>query len=319
MMFTKQDFAADNIIWHFELTSKCTLKCPSCSRTVPRVTYEPKDLGRDAVERFFGPDILARTKKVIYSGNLGDPIYHRGLPEILSFFRAAGCPQAVVTNGSWRNRRWWERLVASMSRDDIVIFSIDGLRDTNPLYRINTSWDSVMEAIDVCRGQVRMHWKFIAFSHNEHQIEAARALSRKLGFEKFAVVVSWRSKNETMAPRKGALSGIASTDDLKVLEKPTKVALSPKCLKGDHWFISHEGQFYPCCMMAAVRKHLEPTVFFRERDVFNITERSLPEMLASEQFAEFIATLNDPGSTYTVCKEKCASVGNTNRTIVLDP
>ena len=38
-----------------------------------------------------------------------------------------------------------------------------------------------------------------------------------------------------------------------------------------------------------------------------------------EQFAEFIATLNDPGSTYTVCKEKCASVGNTNRTIVLDP
>jgi MoaA/NifB/PqqE/SkfB family radical SAM enzyme len=165
MPFTADDFASDSIVWHFELTSRCTLACPSCSRTVPRVAYQVRDLELDKIKTYFTAEVLAKTKKVIYSGNLGDPIYHRELPEIVRFFAAAGVHQTVVTNGSWRNDRWWEALVAALDRNDVVIFSIDGLRDTNPTYRINTNWDSIMAAVATCRGRVRMHWKFIAFSH----------------------------------------------------------------------------------------------------------------------------------------------------------
>jgi MoaA/NifB/PqqE/SkfB family radical SAM enzyme len=320
MPFTADDFASDSIVWHFELTSRCTLACPSCSRTVPRVAYQVRDLEPDKIKTYFTAGVLAKTKKVIYSGNLGDPIYHRELPEIVRFFTAAGVNQTVVTNGSWRNARWWETLVAALDRNDVVIFSIDGLRDTNPTYRINSNWDSIMAAVGTCRGRVRMHWKFIAFSHNEHQIEEARALSRELGFEKFLVVVSWRSKYEGMAPRKTSLEKVASAQDLKVLDPAREaVTLSPKCLRGDHWFISHDGQFYPCCMMAAVKRHLEPTVFFREREAFDVARHGLGAMLASAPFGEFIDTLNDPARTYAVCREKCGTVGHTNRAVVLDP
>jgi MoaA/NifB/PqqE/SkfB family radical SAM enzyme len=320
MPFTADDFASDSIVWHFELTSRCTLACPSCSRTVPRVVYQVRDLELDKIKTYFTAEVLAKTKKVIYSGNLGDPIYHRELPEIVRFFAAAGVHQTVVTNGSWRNDRWWEALVAALDRNDVVIFSIDGLRDTNPTYRINSNWDSIMAAVGTCRGRVRMHWKFIAFSHNEHQIEEARALSRELGFEKFLVVVSWRSKYEGMAPRKTSLEKVASAQDLKVLDPAREaVTLSPKCLGGDHWFISHDGQFYPCCMMAAVKRHLEPTVFFREREAFDVARHGLGAMLASAPFGEFIDTLNDPARTYAVCREKCGTVGHTNRAVVLDP
>lgn len=320
MPFTVEHFASDTIVWHFELTSRCTLACPSCSRTVPRVAYEVGDLELAVIKGYFTDAVLAKTKKVIYSGNLGDPIYHRELPDIVRFFGAAGVHQTVVTNGSWRNRRWWDTLLEAMGPKDIVIFSIDGLRDTNAAYRINSNWDSIMAAVDACRGRVRMHWKFIAFAHNEHQIEEARALSRELGFEKFLVVISWRSKHENMTPRKTSLEKIVPAADLEVLDRSREeMRLAPKCIRGDHWFISHEGQFYPCCMMAAVKRHLDPTVFSREREAFDLRRHSLATMLASAPFAEFVATLNDPSRTYTVCREKCASVGHTNRTVVLDP
>ena len=317
--FTRNDFKPEGIFWHFEFTSKCTLRCPSCSRTVPRVDYEPRDLSRDAIEGFFTDEVLRQTRKVIYSGNLGDPIYHRELPAIVRFFRAAGIHQAVVTNGSWRGPRWWGELADAMAPSDVIIFSIDGLRDTNAIYRINSNWDGIMEAVGVCRGRVKLHWKFIAFAHNEHQIEEARALSKELGFDRFMVVVSWRAKNENMAPKRATLEKIARGADLRPLDGiEATPELRPKCLNGDHWFISHEGRFFPCCMMAAIRHHMEPTVFHRRRERFDITRHGLGEMLASEAFAEFVDTLNDPAKTYQVCREKCASTGTTNRTIKLD-
>jgi hypothetical protein len=123
-----------------------------------------------------------------------------------------------------------------------------------------------------------------------------------------------------MAPRKTSLEKVASAQDLKVLDPAREaVTLSPKCLRGDHWFISHDGQFYPCCMMAAVKRHLEPTVFFREREAFDVARHGLGAMLASAPFGEFIDTLNDPARTYAVCREKCGTVGHTNRAVVLDP
>ena len=105
---------------------------------MPRVGYEPKDLTRDAIEGFFTDEVLRRTKKVIHSGNLGDPICHRELPAIIRFLRAAGIHQAVVTNGSRRSLRWWSGLADAMAPSDVIIFSIDGLRDTNAICRINS-------------------------------------------------------------------------------------------------------------------------------------------------------------------------------------
>jgi hypothetical protein len=60
------------------------------------------------------------------------------------------------------------------------------------------------------------------------------------------------------------------------------------------------------------------TVFFRKREAF-VTRHGLAAMLASAPFGESIDTLNDPARTYAVCRERCGTVGHTNRAVVLDP
>ena len=73
-----------------------------------------------------------------------------------------------------------------MRKPDKVIFAIDGLEDTNHLYRVNTNFNKIMEnakAFINAGGLAR--WDFIAFAHNEHQIEEAKALAEQMGFVKF--------------------------------------------------------------------------------------------------------------------------------------
>ena len=68
-----------------------------------------------------------------------------------------------------------KNLASIMRKPDKVIFAIDGLEDTNHLYRVNTNFNKIMEnakAFINAGGIAR--WDFIAFAHNEHQIEEAK-------------------------------------------------------------------------------------------------------------------------------------------------
>jgi hypothetical protein len=72
-------------------------------------------------------------------------------------------------------------------------------------------------------------------------------------------------------------------------------------------------------MLAAAKRHLEPTVSSASGRLSTFTRHGLAAMLASAPFGAFIDTLNDPARTYAVCREKCGTVGHTNPTVVLDP
>jgi hypothetical protein len=97
------------------------------------------------------------------------------------------------TNGGMRNPEWWARLGAVFAKRSQlamdcwrIIFSIDGLEDTNHLYRRNVKWDNLMaNAKAFIDAGGKAVWEFLIFEHNEHQIEAARSLSEELGFVVF--------------------------------------------------------------------------------------------------------------------------------------
>jgi hypothetical protein len=95
----------------------------------------------------------------------------------------------MSTNGSLRDKNWWADLGKILSRPgDIVAFGIDGLSDTNHLYRINSSFDKIIEnAKSFISSGGNARWDFLVFEHNQHQIDAARALAHDLGFRSFAV------------------------------------------------------------------------------------------------------------------------------------
>ena len=69
-----------------------------------------------------------------------------------------------------------------------VVFSIDGLEDTNHLYRRNVQWHKVMEnAKSFIDAGGLARWRMIVFEHNAHQLKDAEQLSKAMGFGKFDI------------------------------------------------------------------------------------------------------------------------------------
>ena len=121
-------------------------------------------------------------------GNLGDPIVARDTLEIFKYFREHNPKMwlSMNTNAGAKSVAWWEELASVINKKGAVIFSVDGLRDTNHLYRQGVNWDNVernMQAFINAGGRAR--WDFLIFEHNQHQVEEAEELATTGGCEKF--------------------------------------------------------------------------------------------------------------------------------------
>ena len=183
-----------------ELTSKCTLQCPACSRTHNNQQKDIWDAGHMPLD--FVKQLCDTTdyNRYLFVGCYGDVIYHPDFIEICDYYIKSGKKLLIHTNGSLRPQKWWDALAAlpwKKSRH-IFCFSIDGLADTNHFYRINAKWDTIIRGVETLANapsRPRLEWKFIKFPYNKHQVEQARQLSSDLGFDEFDIVESMRSKN----------------------------------------------------------------------------------------------------------------------------
>jgi MoaA/NifB/PqqE/SkfB family radical SAM enzyme len=121
------------------------------------------------------------------------------LLEVIKMCKDAGVPQVTLsTNGSAQTEAWWVELATIMRKPDKVIFAIDGLEDTNHLYRVNTKWSTIMRNAKafISNGGIA-RWDYIGFAHNEHQIDEARQLAEDMGFVKFR----YKKSNRYVIPK----------------------------------------------------------------------------------------------------------------------
>lgn len=181
---------------HVELTSRCTLACLKCARTIRKGHYGITDLPLEYVQSIADQD---RFGMILFCGGLGDPIYHRQFHEALEIVLKAGKQVKVITCGSSRSERWWKQTAEIVAKYPEMVqftFSVDGLEDTNHLYRINSDWQSIMTAMDIMSATgAEMVWKFIVFRHNQHQIDEARKIATDRNFT-FHQIHSSRYSNE---------------------------------------------------------------------------------------------------------------------------
>ena len=184
---------------HLEITDKCNAACPMCARNINGGEENPQlpgtELSLDDVKKIFTPGFIAQLDRMYMCGNYGDPIVARDTLEVFEYFRNnnAKINLSMHTNGSAKKLEWWARLAEVLRPKGHVIFGIDGLEDTNHLYRQNTVWNRIMSnahAFIAAGGRAR--WDYIVFAHNEHQVEQAERLSEKMGFEKFQIKKSAR-------------------------------------------------------------------------------------------------------------------------------
>ena len=177
---------------HLEVTDKCNASCPMCARNINGGEENPQlpnvELTLEDAKKIFEPAFIKQLDRVYMCGNFGDPIAAKDTLEIFRYLRENN-PKinlSMMTNGSAKTPAWWKELAAVLGTRGYVTFSVDGLEDTNHLYRQNTVFKKIMQNAEAfIQAGGRARWDYIVFAHNEHQVEEAEALAKSMGFEKF--------------------------------------------------------------------------------------------------------------------------------------
>lgn len=204
---TEHDYSiieTDNSL-EIELTTACVLQCPGCSR-VNKINHPVFQETRDIwdhghIDTEFVKNIARDTdfRRYFFVGCYGDAIYHPDFLEICDTFQNQYNKQLVIhTNGSAKPKKFWDQ-AASMTwnKKTEFIFSVDGLEDTNHIYRVNAKWDQIMYGMKSMLSippnrRPRVVWKFLVFPYNQHQVEQAKLMAQQMGFYEFRASKSWR-------------------------------------------------------------------------------------------------------------------------------
>ena len=309
---------------HLEITQNCQASCPMCDRNQNGGALNPHinldELTIDDVKNIFTPDFISQLSTMYMCGNLGDPIVARDTLEVFEYFRSNNSKMwlSMNTNAGARDENWWQELAKIYGRMGAVIFSVDGLQDTNHIYRQGVVWENVersMRSFTSAGGRGR--WDFLIFDHNQHQVEEAERLSKEWGFEKFIKKKTGRfvtanieaKENHQAVDKKGNI-----TTDLKkpaesfqneavkklpaVIKKYGSmdnyydiVTVDCKVKKSNSLFITAEGLALPCCWTAGRMYkwwHTDPKVeqiwdFIKDKSIIN-AKNGLEKVFKSEVF-----------------------------------
>ena len=296
------------VSFHIEPTSKCTLECTLCDRTWFYETFKKRNLHEiniDHIVKFVGVNA-----EVSMCGNNGDPIYHSKFLELCKKFKDNNCRLSISTNGSAKTKAWWEKLKNILTKDDCITFALDGLEDTNHLYRKNAKWDSIMTAVKTLKdNDFKMIWQFIPFKHNQHQIYDASNLSKELGFDEFKLLPSdrWLGNKELM-PDKEYIDNYHEHQKAVLIDKNYEAGMEPNCLKNElpsnDLYIDSEGDFYPCCWMGTYRYRYK-SVFSPKQKQFNIKDNTLSQILEKNNIKDFFDSTKQFTSAHECCKIQC--------------
>ncbi|MCB0420674.1 MAG: hypothetical protein KDD61_06745 [Bdellovibrionales bacterium] len=189
---------------HLEMTSGCNAQCPMCSRNIFGGAPNPKlpkgEVSIDTIKSSFSKELLKQFHHVMFCGVYGDPIVAKDSFEAVAYFKESGVEQIWFhTNGSARPASWWKKIAPYFQgEEDQMVFSVDGLEDTNHLYRKGTHWPTIwrnMQAFTEAGGNAR--WDFLVFKHNEHQVKEAQRLAKEIGIRKFRVRKTSRFKRDS--------------------------------------------------------------------------------------------------------------------------
>jgi MoaA/NifB/PqqE/SkfB family radical SAM enzyme len=177
---------------HIELSSICNSICPGCPRFVthsPNVEVELSEINVDQFKMWFPESFLKKIREINFCGNFGDPMAASDIENILQYCSDVKLPKIEIrTNGGLRSSSLWENIGKIFAKNPlwVMTFSIDGLEDTNHLYRRNVSWEKIKKNVQAFNSQKgHSKWEYLIFRHNEHQINEAKTLAKEWGFSEF--------------------------------------------------------------------------------------------------------------------------------------
>lgn len=287
-----------------------------------------RDLTLGWFKKNFVGKMLNEVKKITFCGDDGDPIYAKDLIKIIAWFRQNNdqVQFVIVTNGSYKTRRWWQELDSVLNEKDHIHFSLDGWdQESNNNYRVNCDWQSIMMGIDTLRNtKAYKTWATIAFKFNEDNIGKMKDMAKEHGFDAFQMTLSTKfNKNYPSYPVDDPLQPsdrfIAQGRFTRTVDRlshkewkdncldifterfyntDTDTSIIPLCMIGNKGlYLNSQGKFYPCCWTALRYGH--------NRDIFDYIkpDQTLAQTLDDPSWSKLFGDL----SSVRECGEKCSA------------
>ena len=280
----------------------------------------------DVVKHRIGSKILSQLKNFYSCGVLGDGAMNPECVEIYDFVKTSGTSTTSLnTNGGPRNTDFWRALAETGTR---VTFAIDGLEDTNHLYRRNVRWDKLIENVQAFIGAGgKANWDFLVFKHNTHQIEQAGALSKKLGVEQFNKKDTTRwddfDSDGNWTQRESIQVGDYSLEKVERDTEAPGLDVTQKYKVNDTFatrrincwsyhnskseiYLAANGEVSPCCWLGDLKIH-EAKNIIKDYTSININHSTLEDILDGDFFRELARGIQGEQDAYRLqtCFHTC--------------
>ena len=230
----------DVLKFELEITSLCNAKCPNCVRTLFPNNYTEESMSLDDIKSIFPSEKYIKGKLFSLVGQIGDPMMNPDALDIIKYIVSNNGYILINTNGGLRSKKYWQELGAlSKETNNIQTwFCVDGYYETNAIYRVNTSYDTIMRNLTAyveAGGDAK--WALITFDHNEHERELCLTKAKELGVEVFYRTPS--SDNGEFIPVE---------DDLQIaIDVYDASSVVCKVTDGNEFHISYDMKVVPCC------------------------------------------------------------------------
>ena len=321
--------------WHFhiEISSKCTLRCPRCSRQEVPHSLVNTELDLEFFKRNFTPEFVqGNVEKITFCGDDGDPIYAHDLIPVVQYIKSIKPVEiVVVTNGSHKKTAWWTELGTVLDSNDSVHFSIDGYdNDSNNIYRINSDYDSIILGLKTLRAtsDCKIIWAAIAFKFNEEHLDTMKAFAHTVGVDRFQLTKSTkfgsvypsygvsdplqpsvkyisgthRFEREVTALSSAGTTESISTTNIKLFNQiKSRNNITPLCEIGNKGlYIDARGRLFPCCWVA--NRYSHNSDWQQLANNFDLHKKTLTTVLADTFWSTEFQTFK-----WQECQTKCKS------------
>lgn len=290
-------------VMHFDLTTRCMLKCVFCAKASaslkPNVDFDISLLDKLPIEE---------AESILLCGRTGEPTLYPKLFDFIEICKDRGrnLQFNISTNGMLNRKGFWKKLSdVLIDTSHSLIFCIDGLEDTLPIYRKGADFNQITSnALEFIKGGGSAIWKFIVFHHNEHQMEQIEKLSNSMGFKEFMPILSYHYNDVLKKPTKYLSAKTKREQSIN-----DKSYIHCRMEEPGEFFITYNGYIIPCCLMSP---DVEDS-FFENIQKLNLSDMTFEEMRSSDYFNRFIARISFFDTCSCVCRTSMDVWSNIDR------
>lgn len=238
----------------------CNLKCPLCPTGIDDPSMQNGFMGLALFK-----EIIDQLKDNLISINMyswGEPLLNPDLISMIQYAKKVKKEIKIVTstNLNIENDKLLEDLIKS-SIDEIII-SCDGTtQETYSKYRVGGDYNLVMRNMKFMvslqkqlNSKTNIVWNYLVFKHNEHKIEDAKEIAKRLGVSLRIGKMRTSMKDEILRPHAESIQKYnnwipdkaeysAYDKEKQATKKIIKTCRKPWVEISINW----DGKVFPCC------------------------------------------------------------------------